>query len=158
MKSERIMKLMINHPCITTLLMSILAYPTYFAFTTAYAFIMPVMANMIEPYSYWHVTENWVGPIAAIALLPWIIRTIILMFAAKNPFGKFGTFFNKHNILIDNIIMYLPIAVLMDALYGSFLLPNHLALIIVITNMNMIGLAIKLIHKRRMFKKYGIKC
>ena len=143
---------MTKHPCIYTLLMSILVYPVYFAINAAYAHLMPIINNLMHEGQYWKVTSNWIPPVAMFAAIPWMIKTIILMIAAKNPFNKFGCFVNKFMILLDNVILYLPIALLIDAAFGDFLLPNHIALLAIVLTIDLIGFIGKIILKRKAMK------
>lgn len=143
---------MIKHPCIYTLLASIIVYPIYFAIYAAYAHLMPMINNAMYAGQYWSVTSNWMPVIAAISALPWTIKTIIMMIAAKNPFNKFGCFVNKFMYLIDNVIIYLPVALLIDAVYGKFLLPNHIAMLAIVLALDLIGFIVKIILKRKAMK------
>lgn len=143
---------MIKHPCIYTLLMQILVYPSYFIIYAAYAHLMPIIQNSMYVGQYWSVTQTWIPGVAMISVLPWMIKTIVMMIAARNPFNKFGCFVSKYIILIDDTISYLPIALLMDAIYGEFLLSNHLALLAIILTLNLIGFIAKIILRRKAMK------
>lgn len=149
-------ELMIKHPCIHSLLASIKKYPIYFILYSIYANLLPMYHNTIHNSCELSLASDWIPKIAAIAAGPWLIITIIFMIYARNPYNKIGTIIRRFSFIIITVLLYAPVALLMDAIYGEFFLSSHLALItaIAITYLALIGYGkIRSIYRHHKYMK-----
>ena len=128
----KLVNLKTNHPCIFTLIKYLALYPFYFALFALYVHIVPVYQNALYGTN-WQVTkEGLIAGLAMVSALPWMITTIVEMIASRNPYNKFGCFFNNFSPIIIDAIFYLSISILYDVLNGGILLPSHLALLTIV--------------------------
>jgi len=132
---------MIKHPCIRSFIGSIKKYPIYVILYSIYANLLPIYHNAIHNSYEMSLSSDWIPKIAVIAAGPWLILTVIFMIYSRNPYNKIGIIIERFSFIIITILLYAPVALFMDAIYGEFLLSNHLALVtaIAITYLALIG-------------------
>lgn len=157
--TKKLYNFMTLHPCISTLIMSILvAYPCIIMTNVALAFTACRVFTIFNYYVrnlYYEVTlvPDWFSKVAIYSLISWSMYTIVNVIAAKNPYNKFGRLYGHNKTIIDFIIMYLPVFIF-DITYQRFCVETHISMLIVLESEFFIGFIICKSIRRYQKKKF----